>query len=119
MSYLTVKEAAGRLQVSAGTIYQLCAEKRLAHVRVGSGRGTIRISEEALEQFVRGATVLPLAETAPSPPTTNGGQVGFKHLDAERLLAAWRRQGVLADPPDERNAPSSSSSCDPSTPPGS
>jgi excisionase family DNA binding protein len=48
---LTVKHAADRLNVSIKLIYALCASGRLEHVRYGLGRGTIRISEEALRRF--------------------------------------------------------------------
>jgi len=61
MKYLTVKQVAERLQVSAATVYQLCAEQRLGHRRIGLGRGTIRISEEQLQHY--------LAE-----PTATGGE---------------------------------------------
>lgn len=52
MHYLTVKQAAERLQISDKTIYQLCAAGRVAHHRIGTGRGTIRISEHDLAAFV-------------------------------------------------------------------
>ncbi len=39
MKMLTVKEAAGRLGVSASLVYNLCARNRIAHERHGLGRG--------------------------------------------------------------------------------
>ncbi len=37
--------------------YQLCAERRLAHVRLGMRRGAIRIREEDLDDFLGRAAV--------------------------------------------------------------
>lgn len=51
MRFLTVRQVAERLQVSAASVYQLCAEGRIAHHRLGVGRGTIRITEEQLRQY--------------------------------------------------------------------
>jgi excisionase family DNA binding protein len=50
---ISVKQAAERLGVSQSLIYSLCAARRLRHFRVGVGRGTIRIPEEALEEVKR------------------------------------------------------------------
>ncbi len=63
---LTVKQVAERLGVSASLVYELCARGRIRHSRIGFGRGTIRITEEALAEFLKGAE----AETAVSalPP---------------------------------------------------
>ncbi len=48
-----VKEAADLLGVSVATIYLLCGQGRLAHVRVGvGGRGTIRIKADDLAAFI-------------------------------------------------------------------
>jgi excisionase family DNA binding protein len=47
---LSVKQAAERLGVSAKLVYALCARGKIAHERHGLGRGTIRITEEALEE---------------------------------------------------------------------
>ncbi len=52
MELLTVREAAARSHVSAATVYQLCADRKLTRVRVGMGRGTIRIRAEDLVTFV-------------------------------------------------------------------
>ncbi len=42
-SNLTVKEYATLFGVSAATVYAMCASGKLPHVRLGVGRGTIRI----------------------------------------------------------------------------
>jgi excisionase family DNA binding protein len=70
----TVRQVAERLGVSRAIVYQLCAQKKLAHVRVGVGRGTIRIREQDLDDYLRGATVRP-EDARPSPPREK-----FKHL---------------------------------------
>lgn len=52
MNVLTVKETAERLKLSVGCVYQLIAERRLPHLRIGCGRGAIRIREEDLSAFL-------------------------------------------------------------------
>ncbi len=49
----TVHETAERLKCSSALVYALCAEGRLKHHRLGLGRGTIRITEEQLLQFLK------------------------------------------------------------------
>jgi excisionase family DNA binding protein len=49
---LTVSQAAEFLQVSPSTIYALCAAGKLAHSRIGVGRGTIRIKKETLVKLI-------------------------------------------------------------------
>lgn len=56
MNMLTVKEASRRLRVSTATVYQLCANGSLPHVRIGIRRGTIRITEHDLDDFVKGCS---------------------------------------------------------------
>lgn len=53
---LTAKAAAERLGISLALVYELCSTRRLRHERYGLGRGTIRIPEEALEEFRRAVT---------------------------------------------------------------
>jgi excisionase family DNA binding protein len=77
MDMLTVKQAAERLRVSVATVYQLCATRRLAHVRLGLGRGTIRIREDDLTAFLAGAAVR-TPESARPPPRPRT----LKHLTA-------------------------------------
>jgi len=57
MKLLSVSEAAEKLSCSQALVYLLCAERRLAHVRLGTGRGTIRIAEEKLEEFVKNCEI--------------------------------------------------------------
>ena len=118
---LTVRQVAEHLQVSVATIYCLCAQGKLPNVRIGVGRGTIRIREEDLADFLETETVRLATRAEPSPRTAraHGGPSVFTQLNQERLHEAWRQQGVLADQPGADSAPSSSSSCDPSAPPAS
>ena len=41
--YLSVREYAVEYGISPATVYAMCAQKKLAHLRLGVGRGTIRI----------------------------------------------------------------------------
>lgn len=50
---LTVADAAAKLNVSPDVIYDLCANHRLPHVRVGCGRGVIRINPADLTKISR------------------------------------------------------------------
>ncbi len=45
----TVQEAAGKLKVNARTVYRLLKEGELRSAKVG---GSIRISDEMLEEFI-------------------------------------------------------------------
>src|SRR5438094_7080641 len=90
MPLLTVREAAERLNVRPTTVYELCSQRKLAHVRVGVGRGTIRIDEQALEEFIRMATVQPKEPAAPqtrssATPGMTGASRQFRHVQWTRL----------------------------------
>jgi excisionase family DNA binding protein len=63
---LTIKEAASRLQVCRATVYQLCSEGRIPHIRVSN---SIRIPDEGLRKFLRTAAHRAAASPpAPKPP---------------------------------------------------
>lgn len=51
---LTVRDVAQQLNVSPGCVYSLVARFEIAHVRIGAGRGTIRIREEDLGEYLTG-----------------------------------------------------------------
>jgi excisionase family DNA binding protein len=70
-----VKEAAARLEVSPATIYALVASGKLRSLRVGMGRGVIRITEAHLAEFIAGTE--PGPRSAPAPPAR---RVRLKHL---------------------------------------
>ena len=57
MRLLTVAEAAEALSLSASTVRALCAARRLRHERHGMGRGTIRVPEDALDEYRKSVTV--------------------------------------------------------------
>jgi excisionase family DNA binding protein len=57
---MTVKEAAEALDLSIATVYQLCALRKIRHERHGAGRGTIRISPEAIDEYRDSVTVAPV-----------------------------------------------------------
>ena len=69
MTRLSVKQAAERVGVSESMIYQWCHERRLAHLRLGTGgrRGKILIEEADLDAFVNAQRVeAGEASTAPA-----------------------------------------------------
>jgi len=85
---LTVKRTAEILTVSPGLVYALCARGLLRHERYGTGRGTIRIPEESIDEFRSKAGGIRL------PPLPRSSTNRFKELDSERLVAAWQKHGV-------------------------
>ena len=54
---MTVKEAAKALEISPALVYALCAANKIRHERHGLGRGTIRITKVALEQYRRSSDI--------------------------------------------------------------
>ncbi len=48
----TVQQVADQLQLSTATIYALVRRGELAAVRIGLGRGTIRIRESDVARFI-------------------------------------------------------------------
>ena len=114
---LTIRRAAERLGVAYGTIRNAIATGKLVGYRI---LGTYRIKPEDLDAFVENCRIRPSRPNSKSP--ARGAKAGgsrFKHVDAQRSLAAWRRQGEAADPPCAHMSQSPESSCDPSTPPTS
>jgi excisionase family DNA binding protein len=49
---LTVKQVAERLNIAPQSVYQLIQAGKLPVHRFGAGRGTIRISQADLDQFI-------------------------------------------------------------------
>lgn len=45
--YVSVRDYAAAYGVSVATVYAMCAAGKLSHVRLGTGRGTIRIPDDA------------------------------------------------------------------------
>jgi excisionase family DNA binding protein len=50
---LSVKQIAARWSVSRSNVYALITAGRLPHLRVGLGRGTIRVRESDVEAYER------------------------------------------------------------------
>lgn len=71
---LTVKEAAERLNVSAALVYSLISGRKLRFVRVGNGRGRIRVPEDAIGEYLARST-FGVEEKKPEPQ-----RVRLKHL---------------------------------------
>ena len=68
MTRLSVKQAAERVGVSESMIYQWCHERRLAHLRLGTGgsRGKILIEEADLDAFLM-ASKVESGDDSPAP----------------------------------------------------
>lgn len=67
MNMLTVKQAAEKIGVSAGLVYGLCAAGKIRHERFGLGRGTIRIPDEAMDEFRQSCVQTGAERLAPLP----------------------------------------------------
>ena len=107
---LTIREVASLLRVSESTVRNAIRKGQLRAFRFGARRGTIRIGKADFEDYLASCV------TEPTPTVKRRSRTAgspFTALDGGRLLAAWRRQGVLADRPNEGSAPSSESRCGP------
>lgn len=69
---MRVKEAADKLDVSVSLVYLLIAGGKLRHYRLGLGRGAIRVPEDAIAEYLKGAEVF--MQAAPS------ARKGFRHI---------------------------------------
>jgi len=68
--YLTVNEVAEQLRVSRSFVYGLVASGRLRAVRIGKGRGAIRVAQADLIAYVhRNSTVVREAADVQPRPT--------------------------------------------------
>ena len=76
MRTFSVSEVAEELGVSVGTVYSLCAAKKIRHERIGLGRGTIRIPEDAIAEYRRSVTVGAAGRDSPpeSAPRRRSGR---------------------------------------------
>jgi hypothetical protein len=72
--YLSVREYAIEYGISPATVYAMCARKKLAHVRLGVGRGTIRIPLTEADD----RTGEPGRSDQPTPPKAK--RVKLQHL---------------------------------------
>jgi excisionase family DNA binding protein len=69
---LTVGQVADRLGVKSALVYRLIGKGEIAHVRVGLGRGVIRVEESSVEEYKarrrRQAPALPEVRRATRKP---------------------------------------------------
>jgi excisionase family DNA binding protein len=90
--FLSVKEAAAILNVSYGSVLAAVHAGSLAAYRFGPHGGTYRIRRGDLLEYIASARTkqsrCPKAKRPVAP---------FQKLERERLLQAWRKQGVIAD----------------------
>lgn len=113
--YLTVGQAATRLNVADNTIRNAIKAGRLVAYKF---LGAYRITHEDLTAFVEGSRVGGKGrEVKPTPPVAKS--TTLKHLDGEKLRAAWTAQGIRAPRTGAGNALSSASRCGPSDEPKS
>jgi len=59
VSTLKVSEAAAAIGVSSSTLYQLVATRKIAHLRLGTGRGAIRFTKQQIEDYLQDCRVEP------------------------------------------------------------
>jgi excisionase family DNA binding protein len=62
---MTVKQAAAKLEVSVATTYALVAAGKLNCVRIGLGRGAIRITDDHIAEYL--SQTQPMPSLCPSP----------------------------------------------------
>jgi excisionase family DNA binding protein len=55
MKYLKTRDVAEFLNCSISLVYDLIASEKLGHVRIGQGRGGIRVSDNDLQAFLESA----------------------------------------------------------------
>jgi excisionase family DNA binding protein len=70
LEFLTVKQTAEYLNVSASIVYRLCVTGKLGHYRFGGGNGAIRVRRADLQEFVQRRKVEKKAEG----PGAEGGR---------------------------------------------
>lgn len=75
--YLTVRETADRLRISASSVYLLVESGRLGHHRIGARRGAIRISEADLAAYLAGCRQ---ELTTNNPPPAPVALPKLKHI---------------------------------------
>ena len=108
---LKLSEVAERLGCSVSNVYALRDAQLLNVICTGAGGKGYRVDPAELERFLhqrregRGKDAVSFPKS--SDPCPKHATRRFENLDGDRLLSAWRKQGVLADPPNERSARSS------------
>jgi excisionase family DNA binding protein len=92
MKLYTVREIAEILRCGLSNAYRLIETGKLPAFRVGATGKGYRVSDEHLQAFLAERREHPGSNLPPWPKRT-APQL-LKHLDGERLRAAWREQGV-------------------------
>jgi excisionase family DNA binding protein len=80
MKTYNVNQAAQELQVSPALIYALVATGEIEHERHGLGRGVIRITQAALDEYRQRKTRKARRESVP-PAEKSRKPYEFKHLE--------------------------------------
>jgi excisionase family DNA binding protein len=84
MSLFTIRQVQDRLNVSRACVYSLIESGRLPCIRIGIGRGTIRVDESDLNSFILAS------RSQPKPRVSRiSAENEFRYLDADRLRSAW------------------------------
>jgi len=97
-----LSEVARELNTSLSNVYALVASGRLPVVCTGANGKGYRVDPADLERFKQeGKQGRQAAAPASEPPRL------FKHLNGDRLRAAWKQRGNPSAPPDGDNARSS------------
>jgi excisionase family DNA binding protein len=78
---LKISEVAARLSCTRSFVYALVESGRLKHHRLGRGQGGIRVSEEQLQEYLRGTEKGGGPRPQPDPPAK---PVRLKHLRLKR-----------------------------------
>jgi excisionase family DNA binding protein len=94
--FLSVKQAAAILNISYGSVLGAIHAGSLAAYRFGPHGGTYRIRRGDLLDYIASAR----AKQSSRPKARRTASV-FKKLDGERLLRAWREQGIVTDDVEE------------------
>lgn len=96
-----LSEVARLLNTSLSNVYALVADGKLPVICTGANGKGYRVDPDDLQRFIdegrKGRRITPPPEKLKP----------FKHLNGDRLRAAWKRQGNPADRPDADSARSS------------
>lgn len=63
---LRVKAVAEKLDVHVSTVYRLVESERLHAVRIGFGKGAVRIPESSLDTYLKNLGMTPFADASAS-----------------------------------------------------
>ncbi len=76
---LTVKQVAAQLNIAPQSVYQLIQTGKIPVHRFGNGRGTIRISQGDLDQYIESCRQVASAQDVPKVTRTTR-QPPLKHI---------------------------------------